>query len=456
MSRAETCCVAQTKFLFDATNILNNATKSTLCNGDIARGELANTDFGISTSLSADGNTLAVGAPTYANGAVFIYKKQPAFGTNCGGKENPFVLHQLIEPIVIDGSGKIEFGLKVALSANGRRLIVAGRSDDFSIDVEDSGAVFVYDLKKCDQCFSFTQKLIAQKIDENGAIVNDAKAEERFGASIALSADGSVIAVANGTNSFFDGAVYVYVCNGNHIFVFSDKLQPTSTQVSNLAGKMIGLLSFGYSLSLNGNGSRLVVGAPASVILNPLAPTATGAALVFERNCNKKFNLVDVLIDQPKDITQTLIGLDVRITDDGKNLLVYLQDAFATIQASFVNVYTILGGTKHFSLTETLSVSGTGRKAAEFGNSVRQEYLTLANNACSFTVAFSRSNLVVVYRRRSVGQLFSEFEVIMPPFILEFGSATAMSRDGSRLVISANSEQNFELVIPYKSKKLFQ
>ena len=141
-----------------------------------------------------------------------------------------------------DASDGDSFGGAVALSADGKTLAVGALYDDVSGN-KDQGSVTVYGRSGK----SWTEEKVL--VAENG------NAEDWFGYSVALSADGNTLAV---------GAVYADV-NGNKdegaVSVFARTGGAWALQKTlNISGGNAGDL-FGYAVALSADGSTLAVGA---------------------------------------------------------------------------------------------------------------------------------------------------------------------------------------------------
>ena len=141
-----------------------------------------------------------------------------------------------------DASDGDSFGGAVALSADGKTLAVGALYDDVSGN-KDQGSVTVYGRS-------------GKSWTEEKVLVSDSgNAEDWFGYSVALSADGNTLAI---------GAVYADV-NGNKdqgaVSVFARSGGAWSLQKTlNISGGTAGDL-FGYAVALSADGSTLAVGA---------------------------------------------------------------------------------------------------------------------------------------------------------------------------------------------------
>ncbi len=183
-------------------------------------------EFGLSIALSGDGNTIAVGAPFEGEGGhAYVFART---GTVWSHQENVF-------PIV---SANTRYGSTVALSADGSVLVV-GAPGDSSIG-NQSGAIYTF--TRVGSVWTqerFTKAPLPTALDT-------------FGYDVGLSADGATVAItAPGRDNVAtnDGAVYVFARP-------SWTQQTYLTQMSPAAGDL-----FGTSIALSADGNVLAVGA---------------------------------------------------------------------------------------------------------------------------------------------------------------------------------------------------
>jgi hypothetical protein len=226
-------------------------------------------NFGYSVSLSADGNTLAVGAAG---------ERSNATGVNGNQADNSAVSSGAVYTFVRSGStwtqqaylkasntdGADFFGVSVALSADGNTLAVGAYGEDSNAtgvngnqadnSAGASGAVYVFVRSGS----NWTQQAY-MKASNTGVF-------DVFGVSVALSADGNTLAVgasledsnATGVNgnqadnsAINSGAVYVFVRSG------SSWTQKAYLKASNTGDGD----TFGNSVALSADGNTLAVGA---------------------------------------------------------------------------------------------------------------------------------------------------------------------------------------------------
>jgi hypothetical protein len=241
----------------------------------------ANDFFGIAVALSADGNTLAVGAlgedsagirgsdnSESRSGAVYVYSRDTtSTTTSFGDWSDAFYIKASTVAVNIDAFDN--FGRALALSADGNTLAVGATGEDsdaVGIDGDqanntawDSGAVYVFSRDSVGVWGGAPTYVKASNTESS----------DFFGTALALSADGSTLAVgATGEASLIgltqgnngarrSGAVYVYSRGTGGIwsdafYVKASKTVPTKIDADD---------AFGSSVALSADGSTLVVGA---------------------------------------------------------------------------------------------------------------------------------------------------------------------------------------------------
>ena len=295
--------------------------------------------FGSSLGISADGNTLAVGAylqdssssgvngdQTFvsnisaAYGAVYIFTR-----SNTEWSQHSFVKAS-------NASRNDDFGFSVALSSDGNTLAVGAKNEGSNAtgingnqtddSIPEAGAVYVF-TRGVDDIWSQQAYVKPSNTDSR----------DKFGISIALSEDGSTMAVGttdeksstiglNGNqtdNSLsYAGAVYIFT---------RDSSQNWSQQAYVKASNTRSYAQFGKSLDLSSDGNTLAIGSHIessnSTGINEnqsdtSIPTA-GAAYVFSR--------IDSTWTQKAYIKASntegdYFGISVALSSDAKTLAV--------------------------------------------------------------------------------------------------------------------------------------
>lgn len=251
--------------------------------------------FGRSISLSDDGSTLAVGAPSEDSSATGINNDQADNGAIGSGAVFVFVRDGAtwVQQAYIKASNTQaldNFGYSISLSADGNTLAVGAIGEDSNAQniggdetnnaYADSGAVYVFARSNSNWS---QQAYIKGRATEGG---------DQFGVSVSLSDSGDMLAVGanledsngNESNNGFSnsGAVYTFSRSGLVVKTWD---RDGFFKASNLdAGD-----GFGWSVSLNGDGTVLAVGAQFEDSNSASTPTDdsetnSGAVYVFKYN----------------------------------------------------------------------------------------------------------------------------------------------------------------------------
>jgi cysteine-rich repeat protein len=241
--------------------------------GLLAYIKASNTDggdeFGISVALSADGSTLAVGAQVESSVATGIGGNQVDNSAIVAGAVYVFTRRGATwsQQAYIKASNTDAFdgfGGSVALSADGSTLAVGASAEDSVAtgiggnQADNSafaaGAVYVFTRSGT----TWSQQAYI-KASNTGA-------GDNFGSSVALSADGSTLAVgANGESSAATGIGSNQLDNSARaagaVYVFTRSGATWSQQAYIKTSNTDALDEFGWSVALSADGSTMAVGA---------------------------------------------------------------------------------------------------------------------------------------------------------------------------------------------------
>jgi len=283
--------------------------------------------FGSAMSLSADGNTLAIGAPgedsvatgvstgssgsdgadntTDDSGAVYMFSRN-------GG-----VWEQQAYIKASNTEMGDKFGFGVSLSANGNTLAVGAPEEDRS-----TGAVYVFNRSGG----TWSQQAYVK--------ASNAGANDSFGEVVGLSADGNTLAVgASGEDSVAtdistdgSGETDNTADNSGAVYMFS-RSGGTWSQQAYVKASNTGMGDrFGNAISLSGGGNTLAVGAHEE----DGAADNSGAVYVFSRSSGAWSQLAYIKASNTgKD---DWFGSAMSLSDDGSTLAVgaWGEDSAAT------------------------------------------------------------------------------------------------------------------------------
>lgn len=291
----------------------------------------ADDGFGRSIAISADGNTIAIGAPNEASNATGVDGNQADNSSSGNGAAYVFsrvngTWKQSAYLKASNASSNDLFGWSVALSANGTRLAVGALRE------ADSGAAYVFERDKTG--WSQVALLKASNPGNN----------DWFGFALAFSSNGSTLAVAareeasrasgvNGdeTDNSKSGAGAVYVFTRFLLGGWSQQayLKASNPDVND---------RFGHSLALSADGDTLAVGAfgESSAAIGvggdqtSNSVSGSGAAYVFVRSGSNVWTQQAYLKASNTGSGDDL-GIALALSGDGRTLAVgaYQEDSDA-------------------------------------------------------------------------------------------------------------------------------
>jgi tartrate dehydratase beta subunit/fumarate hydratase class I family protein len=229
---------------------------------------------GQGVAISADGTTLAIGAPHESSGAAGVGGNQRDNSVFDSGAVYVFTRSgsRWVQQAYVKASnpqGSAQFGHSVALSADGSTMAVSAHWESSSAtgingnqkdeSIPQAGAVYVFTRRGT----AWAQQAYIKASNTGHAGTADAFGDgDQFGFSIALNADGSTLAVgaltedsgsaANQADNAAQsaGAVYVYARTGA-AWTQQAFLKPANLDAGDL---------FGIAVALNADGSTLAVG----------------------------------------------------------------------------------------------------------------------------------------------------------------------------------------------------
>jgi hypothetical protein len=242
-------------------------------------GESGEGMFGTNVALSADGDTALIGGPEddTAIGAAWVLTRSGAVWTQQGPK------------LTGGEEGNSEFGVLVALSADGDTALVGGWKDDGT-----KGAAWV---------FTRTGGVWSQqgpKLTGTGET-----GEGGFGTSVALSADGNTALVGGPGDNFSKGAAWVFTRSGSTWTQQGPKLTGTGE---------IGNPWFGYTVALSADGKTALIG-------GWLDDSWKGAAWVFTRS-GSTWTQQGEKLTGGGEIGEGMFGTNVALSADGNTALI--------------------------------------------------------------------------------------------------------------------------------------
>ena len=391
-------------------------------------------NFGSAVAINSDGTRMIVGALnedlTSGNyGAAYIYTYSN------GSWDNGFRIGRNGEsyPSGGDGgSGDQKLGRNVDINDAGTKVIVgASRRDGGG---SDQGAAYIYEYSN------------GQWNLEGFVTASNAGDDDRFGYGVAMSGDGTKIAVgailedSGNTNS---GAVYIYTYSGgswgSEVLLRAHDAAQTNAGDSHL----------GFYVAMNNDGTRVVAGAPYHDLnASDAATTDAGAAYVFAYSGGTWSEEAKI---QASDIAASdYFGYNVDINSDGTKIVVGAkgQDTGGSL-AGAVYVYTYSGGSwgseqkiqasdkrlnNEFGWAVDFNTDGTklivGAIYHDGGPPIGDKPVN--NSGAAYVFEYDGSNWNEV-------KILKAFDPVLSD---HFGAAVGMSGDGKRVVVGAQNDDD--------------
>lgn len=253
-------------------------------------------------------------------------------------------------------------------------------------------------------------------------IASDGASSDRFGEAVSLNAAGTIMAIGAMQNASNRGAVYIFTETGG-----------SWSQTAKLVSDTLNVGDrFGYSVSLNDAGDRLVVGAP----YDDEGYTEAGAAFVFDYSGGSWSQTVRLLPNV--SYADGRFGRSVAISGDGTDIMVGAwRDDSHSAEAGAVHFYELNGATWNHIKRVNASDANSG---TFFGFSVAMS----ADGAVAVVGAYNHhaaaSSAGAAYTfSKSTGNWQQTARLLASDAAAgdEFGYSVDISADGSRLIVGA-------------------
>ena len=391
-------------------------------------------NFGGAVAINSDGTRMIVGALnedlTSGNyGAVYIYTYSN------GSWDNGFRIGRNGESYPSGGDGGTgdqKFGRNVDINDAGTKVIVGAERRDGG--GTNQGAAYIYEYSN------------GQWNLEGFVTASNAQDDDRFGYGVAMSGDGTKIAVGailEDTTNNDSGAVYIYTYSGGSWG------SEVILRAHDAAQSGAGDAHLGYYVAMNGDGTKVVAGAPFHDLnASDAATTDAGAAYVFAYDGSTWSEEAKI---QASDIAASdYFGYNVDINSDGTKIVVGAngQDTGGSL-AGAAYVYTYSGGSwgseqkiqasdkrlnNEFGWAVDFNTDGTklivGAIYHDGGPPIGDKPVT--NSGAAYVFEYDGSNWNEVRILKAFDPVASD----------HFGAAVGMSGDGKRVVVGAQNDDD--------------
>ena len=275
----------------------------------------ANDQFGLSVSISSDGNTAIVGARLEDTadtdaGSVYIFTRD----SDGNWSQEDDIQSSNAAP-------SQSFGEMVAISSGGNTAIVSATREDVGTFgdpnfIEQAGSVYIFKRNSNGDWVEQADILRA----------GDAGRADHFGYSLAISSDENTIIVGTPREDGPSGTAY----NAGSVYIFTFSNGNWSQQAQIRESNPTRDHRFGESVAISGNGNTIIVGA-----------CDVGKAYIYTRDSNGSWGQPDVTLQSGNTGDGDQFGRSVAISSDGNTAIVgaYLEDTGGTNTGS-AYIYT--------------------------------------------------------------------------------------------------------------------
>ena len=252
--------------------------------------------FGHSVAISADGNTIVVGAWGHDRnkGAVYIYSRFD----NRWCLEDKLVMNDGKSGTMLSffaiNSGDY-FGCSVDISDDGNTVIVGAYRND-NVNGDSAGSAYIYTRRN------------GKWVDDSKLIaVSGGHSLSCYGYSVAISGDGNTAIIGAYSEDNRRGSAYIYTRTGD----------TWSEQVKLVANDGASIDWFGYSVAISSDGNTAIVGAHYG---SNGKDTKSGSAYVYTRSGSTWNEQAKLLASD--GASYDYFGVSVSISGDGNTAIV--------------------------------------------------------------------------------------------------------------------------------------
>ena len=376
----------------------------------VASDKAVNNTFGDGVSFSSDGTRVVVGASSSSPGGLaqagsaYIYSRSGMTWT---------------QEAKITASDKVAsdyFGYAVSMTSDGSRVVVTSTNSSPG-GLAQAGAAYIY--SRSGSVWTEEAKITA----------SDKASSDYFGESVSISNDGTRVVVGapysdpGGTSGA--GATYIYSRSGT-VWTQEAKIIASDKAAND---------TFGQSVSISSDGSRVVVGAYTS---DPGGTGNAGSAYIYSRSGTTWTEEAKIIASDK--VTGDQFGKSVSMTSDGSRVVVgaYNSDPGGTGDAGAAYIYSRSGT----AWTQEAKITESDKAASDnFGNSV-----SISNDGSRVVVGArpndpgGTTNAGAAYIYSRSGTTWTEEAKIVASDKAAsdlFGHSVSLSSDGSRVVVGA-------------------
>ncbi len=406
--------------------------------------------FGSAVALTPDGAKMVVGAAESSSGGT---ERGAVYLLNANwSSESVTTKHIITHQDTLDLTHSLYFGASVALSSDASKLAISAYDKN-----ADGGMVYLFEINIRNSIWG-TNVIYTRRIgNDSGITLSNG---DEFGYSVALSGDGTKLAVgATGTESGA-GVVYLFTIGGNQ---WGNIVTEKKTVVESSRSK----IGFGSSVALNNDGSKLAVGATGdnTGISNAGAVylfTIAGSSTTWGSGVSQTKKIANGIAQLSLSYYEHF-GSSVALSADGGRLAVgaVYNDTGAT-NAGAIYLFTVSGSTwgsavvqvakvadglgvslhpnDYFGRSVSLSSDGSKLVVGADGRDTKNGYDHAYNRKDGAVYLFSVGGSTWGQTVTQTGMITHRTSVSSDKEY--FGDSVALNGDGSKLVVSATCAYN--------------
>lgn len=374
---------------------------------------LSGDNFGSDVAMNSTGELMVVGAQFASVGGVSGSGKVYTFGNQPSGPA-------LSETIILTASPSIangKFGSSVAISADGKHMVVGSPFAPYL--GKTSGVIGIFDL---DSTGAWKYNQINYS--------SDAATGDIYGCSVAISADGSIIAVgAYGAPAGTPADGHVYVLKRD---------SAGSYQQQNIL-KAIGSTWLGFSLDISDDGQTIIAGAPNTV-------SKKGMAYIFNMGATDWTSNYTYVEIGNNSATEDYYGYSVSINAAGDKAVVGAigKDVSGIQSCGSAVIWSKVSTTTWSLLTPTALVASDKKAASNFGFSVAMNALgniVIIGAYQADAPGKSNTGAAYIYEQNSLTPAVWVEKAKLVPSILDsdcnYGCCVAINAAGDKVIVGA-------------------
>ena len=319
---------------------------------------------------------------------------------------------EIIEKLLTSSGGKLEdcFGDSVAADATG--LTVVACFPDAKVKGPGSGAAYIL-TKQADGSYLQTQKLVA----------SDGEAGDKFGYTVDISGDGSVIIVSV-LQDYSQISAYVFTRQANGSYLETQKLVALGEAAYD---------QFGISIAISNNGSTIVIGS----YRDDAKGRNSGSAYVFAKQSNGSYLQIQKLVALD-GVAEDYFGYSVATSGNGSTIVAgACYDDDKGVNSGSVYVFTKQANGSYLQTQKLTASNGTAANLFGYSVAISNDGSTLVAGACNYYVKATDSGFACVFTKQADGSYLQTQKLLASNGTAgdHFGYYVTISNDGSTIVV---------------------